>query len=206
MKVSDLDYEKRKIRVMGKVPERVVLFGSGAATSLKAHLNGRETGYIFEEVPRVQKGCVTTADNNTWIGVFKVYGERPGCSRKVEFSLGPKSKITYDQAWAVFRQRTKGLNLVRPKKQGPLGPDAIRNTVSIVAMRARIKHATPHMLRHSFATHMLDRGAGIREIQELLGHKSLRNTEVYTRISKERLLSTFDRYHPRGAQAQTLPQ
>jgi integrase/recombinase XerC len=55
------------------------------------------------------------------------------------------------------------------------------------------------MLRHSFATHMLQRGADIRVIQELLGHTWLTSTQVYTRVSNKRAQADFKRFHPRAA-------
>jgi site-specific recombinase XerC len=179
-----------------------VVFGQGAADALRSYLNGREKGYVLEEAIPIQKGCVTT-DDDKWIGIFMVYGRRPGYSRKVQYTLGLKSKISYDEAWAVFRRRTRRLNLIRPKKTRPLGTDAIRRIINILAIRAKVPHATPHMLRHSFATHMFDRGAGIREVQEMLGHESIMNTAVYLRVSKQRLLETFDKYHPRGVSENT---
>jgi site-specific recombinase XerD len=113
-----------------------------------------------------------------WLGP----GGRPG--------LAPERWARRSDADAVFLNRRGG----RLTRQGAWL--IVKRWGAAVGLEARL---TPHVLRHSCATHMLDHGADLRAVQELLGHASVSTTQVYTRVSTERLFAAYRAAHPRAA-------
>lgn len=201
IKAEDIDFASRKIQVMGKFGKsRYVVFGTRAGRAVKAYLRGRRSGYLFRSALR-QKGSIYKCyRTDTWVGEVSVYARtgRPE-RRRMVMRLGPRSEISFARAWSIFKKRIRRLPIARPASPHPLGTHTLRTMLYQLALRAGTRRISPKEFRHCFATHMLDGGADIREIQELLGHSSLTSTQIYTHVGRNRLLGIFDRCHPRGS-------
>jgi site-specific recombinase XerD len=98
-------------------------------------------------------------------------GLRPRTSDEALFISKRKTRLSHRQAWVVFRE--------------------------FAQLSGLTKHVTPHVMRHSFATHLLENGADLMTIKELLGHESLSTTQIYTNVSLEHMRRSYEDAHPR---------
>lgn len=112
--------------------------------------------------------------------------------------VGKKALFAIDDYLNRFRERETEPLLFVSQKGKRLSRIAIWKMIKEYAKTAGIsKNVSPHTLRHSFATHLLDHGADLRIIQEMLGHASISSTDRYTHISSKHLTSAFENFHPR---------
>lgn len=98
----------------------------------------------------------------------------------------------------VSEQTTDGRHLFLARSGRPLSPSGIQGRVTRYLSKATGRALSPHALRHAYATHLLDAGADLNAVKELLGHASLSTTQVYTHVSVERLKRAYRQAHPRA--------
>ena len=143
---------------------------------------------------------LNTGDVDTRSGVVCV------CGKGNRQRLVPIGRTAIDHL-QKYREKLAETSVIHRDENGPLFLNkngkriscrSIARILDKLAMESGlIMPVSPHALRHTFATHMLDAGADLRIIQELLGHKSLSTTQKYTHVSIDRLMETYDKAHPR---------
>ena len=149
---------------------------------------------------RVSELCgLDRADVDDARRVVRVFG-KGAKERAVPFGVPAEKTLA---AWLrhgrpALANSSSGDALFVGVKGGRLQQTVVRRIVDRAARAAGLPHTSPHDLRHSAATHLLDGGADLRAVQDLLGHASLSSTQIYTHVSTERLRAAFKQAHPRA--------
>jgi site-specific recombinase XerD len=201
MRCEDVDFAARSIRVTGKGnKQRIVLYGRMAAEALRAYLGDRRHGYLFQSRP-LRASLLHKQKNRAglfWVAQWTEYpdGRAPGVQRQKW--LGKASQMSRKEAMAKAREALGSANITRPNPDRPLQTRNLLQVVKRAALRAGLEGVGCHTLRHSFATHLLNRGADLRCVQELLGHSSISTTQIYTHVAVENLMDSHKKFHPRG--------
>lgn len=132
--------------------------------------------------------------------LMKVHG-KGGKDRFVPLSLDMVAQYeTYLLiARAAFVKKKRHTKVFVNQKGDPLTPGGVRYLLKeVMRLSASFLNVTPHMLRHTFASHMIKKGADLRSVQELLGHANLSSTQIYTHVAKDDMIEKYQNAHPRG--------
>ena len=137
------------------------------------------------------------ADVNTYNGTLKVLGKR---NKERFIPINEFLIKTIESYLLAYKsaEKSKAYLLLTDKKKQMYPMFVYRLVQKYLSQITTLKKRSPHILRHTFATHMLDKGAELNAVKELLGHTSLAATQIYTHNSMEKLKKTFDQAHPKA--------
>ena len=146
---------------------------------------------------RVSEVCnLKTGDVDFQKGLIRVLGK--GSKTRI-VPIGEKSKINLTEYLNSFPAENYTEPFVRNKNEKKLYEKYVYRIVNKYLSKVTdIRKKSPHILRHSSATHMLDRGADLRAVKEILGHENLKTTQIYTHVSIERLKQSYKKSHPKS--------
>jgi site-specific recombinase XerD len=195
LKVEDVDFESRTLRVSAKGRTRVIPFGRRAYRALVAYLAGRKSGFVFQwDFPHQKLSLYE--NRGRWKSTMRDYSGPK--SVQLNLSLGKVRETSYRKAMVRLKMMLRGVQLRRPDRVTPLSQNGLLRMIDAVGRRAGLRQKVrPKQLRHCYATHLLDHGADVRVIQQLLGHAKIESTATYTRVSMPTMEKTFYRCHPR---------
>jgi site-specific recombinase XerD len=197
MRVEDVDLEARRIRVIGKCGERFVLFPRSIAPHLRRYIGNRHSGYLFVSRGLPRKLKLWPGKDGNWRSCYYKFDREKKRSVRVHWCAPRALRLNYDQAMRRLKRQLPKSVRDLPIGQKCLGTTTVRYVLMRIGLRVRI-HVNPHLIRHTFATHLMDHGADIRMIQIMLGHRSVGTTQIYTHVSMSQAQKVLDKCHPRN--------
>jgi integrase/recombinase XerC len=191
----------RDLPTVLRADEAAELMGGTDAGTQPADLRDRAVlELLYATGVRVSELCgLDLADVDPGRRVVRVMG-KGAKERSVPYGIPAQDAL---DAWLrggrpALLAPASGAALFLGARGGRLQPTVVRRIVADAARAAGLPHTKPHDLRHSAATHLLDGGADLRAVQDLLGHASLSSTQIYTHVSMDRLTAAFRQAHPRA--------
>lgn len=217
-RLEDVNWSTRTVRVIGKGDkERLVPLSPRAVEFLSKYLGGRTEGWLFqaEGKPDQRGRVVRYSQTGQWLGVWCIdyhleseprYPKgRLKCRHKTVV-LGGVEEMSREQARQKLNKLLAGKLPPRPRpvQPKPMTPDGIRQAIYKLGRAAGLGRVHPHILRHTFATHLLNHGADLLTIASFLGHCSISTTQIYAHVSQTKMRETLQRCHPHWKEAASI--
>lgn len=223
MDIEDIRWTDRTVKVLGKgSKERFVPLEMAAVQYLQDYIKGRMTGPVFLEAEtytttKSQRGGVSLQGKGTSYATWYVYWreieKRDGRRVMHGRAIGKLSELpTREAARAAAAKYLESIpgalrntpytgTRTLPLQGQRISVTTVRRILKRCAKQAGVRHIYPHMLRHTFATHLYEHGADLLAIRDLLGHVTIQTTQIYTHCSFSHMRETMERYHPHGGSA-----
>jgi len=212
LKIKDIDFNSSVAHILGKGrKERIVPVGSFAMKAIENYLTAREKEAQTNKNKAVAKQKPELRSRPRAVSRRL---KRSELSASVTTSIERASELSANVTTSIERASELSANVTTSAGKaselnsylflnrfgGGLTDRSVRNEVARYRLSTGLtnKRISPHTFRHTFATHLLDHGADLRSVQELLGHKSISTTQIYTHITTNRLKEVYNQAHPRA--------